>query len=87
MATDWTSIRVRRSTILKLRAVVASLERAHNNGQYEPAYRHDVLVTIDDAINVLIDRDSHKRERARKSRERSRRADSQDNAPESNVEV
>lgn len=73
--TDWTSIRIRRSTLQALHGVVKTLERATEQGQYAPMQRHDRLVTIDDAIVVLISRDQAKRERAKKSRQSKKRSE------------
>jgi hypothetical protein len=73
--TPWKMVRIRESTHARLCQVIASLRRAADQGQYEARNRHLVDITLDDAINVLIDRDNAKRERAKKSR----KARNQDN--------
>lgn len=73
MATDWTSIRVRRGTAERLRRVVRSLERACETGQYSPAALSDQGITLDEALSVLLDRDERHRERRRRSAKESRR--------------
>lgn len=68
MATDWTSVRIRRATLERLYQVRASLRHAADLGTYEPTARHVTDIPLDDVIQVLLDRDAAKRERAARSR-------------------
>ncbi len=71
---NWTSIRVRRSTRDKLNGIIETLRRAADQGQYQALNRHTVDITVDDCINVLIERDIGKRTRAKKSRSKASKA-------------
>ena len=80
MAIDWTYLRVSRRTRLRLQLVINSLAAAHEQGKYDALHRHTVLITVDQALNVLIDRDRRKRQRVAESRKRKRQAKVQEQA-------
>jgi oligoribonuclease NrnB/cAMP/cGMP phosphodiesterase (DHH superfamily) len=75
--TDWTGIRIRRSTLAEMKKIMATLTIAYEQGKYEAKQRHDRLITLDDVIVELIRRDGAKRERARKSANGRKRPDVQ----------
>jgi hypothetical protein len=58
----------------RLRVFMARLQHAYELGTVQANERSDQVVTVDHAIGILLDRDQAKRERAAKSRSRSRRA-------------
>jgi hypothetical protein len=67
MTKNWTHIRVSRATRERLTSLLAVL--AQGDGAYKPEYRHDegAYVSLDQAINILLDRDESHRKRARKA--------------------
>jgi len=68
MATEWTQLRVRVCTRERLALFIARLIVASENGQIPAPERYDRAFTLDDAINVMLDREDKHQERARKSR-------------------
>jgi len=70
---EWTHIRLRRETKDRLDVFLASLAIAHEQGKLEGLLTRLDVITADTALNILLDRDARKKERARKSRSRIKR--------------
>lgn len=72
MKEQWRQARLRVATVARLKEFISKLELATGTGQLVAPCRYDRNWTLDDAINVLLDRDARKRERVAKSKAKSR---------------
>lgn len=83
---DWTFCRLRRETRLRLEQFCGRLEMAYEMGKLELPQRHNVKVTVDDAVNFLLQRDEDHIARGKKAREKQKRARHQATTSEATVD-
>lgn len=74
MATVWKNVRIRQETHARLCAVIVSLRRAAEMGQYETTSRHLVDVSLDDAIVSLLNKNDNHRERVKRAQRKKTQA-------------
>ena len=72
--TVWTHIRLRAETKALLDQFVSSLYTALEQGKIVTPHRHLLSVTHDDAVRFLVEREMRKRERAKASKKRRKKA-------------
>lgn len=69
----WVQVRVRAMTHDRLLAVARRLQTATELGLYSPRGNTRDIISLDEAITVLLDRDKRHRERRKAHAERKRR--------------
>jgi len=70
----WSNVRLKRETHKRLVGFIESLRRAREQGKIDTPQRHNVDVTLDDAIGILLDREERKKERSVQSKVRAKQA-------------
>ena len=75
MATEWTHVRVRRSTLERLQVYLGRIEAGRNLGFQPLGLRDTDRPTLDDAIVLLLYRDAVARQRRTASKDRRRRGE------------
>lgn len=71
MPAEWTSVRLRRATLERLREMQKLLQEVQYRGRLETAGGTD-QVTLDDVVNHCLDRVEQHQERAREQHRRRR---------------